>query len=334
MMLSVPTITMRCELIFPKALIILLFCSCCHQGCASSRNNVVVTLSPISGWQASWTASQAQGTAVAMTIGDCLVLFSRSPSTNVYKPSLDIITVREEDRDDDTNYLHGLRVERIEKDQPYTRNSMIQYAPSWITVGSNSICAMTGLALDVEHLCRVLQKFNDDHYNTYQKSLTTHVMTQRLAKLLQSVCLSQGGRPFGVQAMIIGCDDDIDDSDNNDGLCIYSMDPSGSWQSWGRATAIGKYGLDVRRILSKKLQSPSSSNMNLQDAVECLIECWKETCQQQNIAASNNAKEDYQVLVLRKDPKDSTKSLLYRVPSEEMNRILEKVDNKLEENEA
>jgi 20S proteasome alpha/beta subunit len=228
-------------------------------------------------------------------------------------------------------------VERIDKDQQYSRNNnnMIQYAPSWITVGSNTICAMTGLALDVEHLCRVLQKFADDHYNIYQTSLSTHVMTQRLAKLLQNACLFQGARPFGVQAMLIGCDDDID-RDNNDGLCIYSMDPSGSWQSWGRATAIGKYGREARKILSKKLQSSSSSssNMNLQDAVECLAECWKETCRQQNIAASNNAKEDCQVLILRKDPKESTKSHLYRVPSEEMNRILEKVDNKLAEKEA
>ena len=270
-------------------------------------------LSPIPRWQESWTASQAHGTAMAMTVQDFLVIFLRSPSTDVYRPAYPTAAATE---------LNGLRVERIEREH---QHASMQYAPSWFPIGSHTVCAMTGLALDVEHICRVLQRKVNDHYFIYQTSMTTHTMTQKVASVLQNECLMKGSRPFGVQSILVGCDD-IDPEDGS--LCIYSIDPTGSWQNWGRATAIGKFAPDVRRILAKKLQS--SSITELEEAVECLLESWKETCKELGIEKKDN--EDCQVLVLHKDPKNISKSRLFRVPTDEVDRIMEKIDSNISAN--
>jgi len=264
-------------------------------------------LTPIPRWQESWTASQAHGTAMAMTVQDYLVLFLRSPSTDVYKPTFSTKDVTE---------LGGLSVEKIEEEE---QHASLQYAPSWFPIGSHTICAMTGLALDVEHICRILQKKVDDHFFVYQTPMTTHAMTQKVASILQNECLLKGSRPYGIQCMLVGCDD-IDPSDG--GLCIYTMDPTGSWQSWGRATAIGKFGTDVRSILARKLRS--SSITELDAAVECLLGSWKETCKEQGIDEKD--KEDYEVLILQRDIKNSRKSSLFRVSTNEVDRITNAIE--------
>ena len=267
-------------------------------------------LTPIPRWQESWTASQAHGTAMAMAVQDCLVMFLRSPSTNVYKPVFSAT---------DTLEVNGLRVERIDGEH---QHASMQYAPSWFPVGSHTLCAMSGLALDVEHISRVLQKKVHDHWFVYQTSMTTHAMAQKVASVLQNECLLKGSRPYGVQCILAGCDD------IEGGLCIYSIDPTGAWQSWGRATAIGKFGTDVRRVLAKKLLS--SSIKELDAAVECLLGSWKETCQEQGIDRKDD--EDYEVLIFQKDPKNSRKSCLFRVSSEEVDRIMNKVDSTISAN--
>ena len=265
-------------------------------------------LPPIPRWQESWTASQAHGTAMAMAVGDCLVVVLRSPSTNVYKPSCSV---------SETTSRDGLTLEKL--DREHHPPSSMQYAPSWFPIGSHSICAMTGLALDVEHVCRMIQKKVDDHLFVYQESVTTHAMTQTLASFLQQACLSSGGRPYGVQCMLMGCDD-IDPSDG--ALCIYSMDPTGTWQSWKKATAIGKFGTDVRRLLAKKLQE--SPITELKAAVNCLLTSWKETCL--DLGIDKNDKEDCQVLVLQRDPKNKQKSCLFRVSKEQVDQMMQEVE--------
>lgn len=310
--------------------------NCSGSNNSNSRRN---SICPIKNWQESWTASQAQGTAVALAVQDCVVLFLRSPSTNVYRPQIPTVRLESSvDKEDETLEveLHGLPVEMVDREDPIM---MVQYAPPWFAVGSHSICAMTGLAMDVEHLIRVLQKRVDDHYNLFQKSLTTHVMTQGLATVLQSVCLFAEGRPYGVQALLVGCDD-IDDTISP--LCIYSIDPSGSWQSWGRATAIGKYALEVRQVLARNLRRLQQANTgmggdqsirpNLKESVQCLIESWKETCKKYNVMSDNQMnREEFEVLILQRDPQNGATSRLFRVPSKTVSLILESVETKLVE---
>ncbi len=120
--------------------------------------------------------------------------------------------------------------------------------------------------------------------------------------------------------MLVGCDD-IDPSDG--ALCIYSMDPTGSWQSWKRATAIGRFGAETRRLLARKLQE-SPPITELKAAVDCLLTSWKETCL--DLGIDKNDKEDCQVLVLQRDPKNDQKSCLFRVSTEQVDGMMEKVE--------
>lgn len=282
---------------------------------SSSGGNTLPT--PIPRWQESWTASQAHGTALAMVVKDCLVIFLRSPSTNVYRPFLP--------SNEESTEVYGLALEQIEQEHLQT---FLSFAPQWFPVGSDTLCSMTGLGLDVEHICRVLQKRVEDHRFVYQTSMTTHSMVQAVASVLQKECLLKGSRPYGVQCLLVGCDDIESNGNSRGGPCLYSIDPTGSWQSWGRATAIGKFGTDVRRILAKKLKGSPSSTETLEKAVECLFECWKETCKDQGIGDTND-KDDCEVLVLRKDENNRQKTCLYRVSAEEIDRIMDGVESRI-----
>jgi 20S proteasome alpha/beta subunit len=304
-------------------LLVVILIGLCDQSASSSTNGSSRSefrLSPISNWQASWTASQAQGTVMAMIAQDCIVIVLRSPATNVHKPTWSI------EENQQGVLLDGILVRRIAVEQARFSNvsPMVCYAPSLITVGPQSLCAMSGLALDVEHLCRRLQQYADDHYNVFQTSLTSYALTEKLAKTFQNVCMYHDSRPYGVQALIVGCDD----IDHEKGWCLYSVDPSGSWQSWGKATAIGKYGRDIRTLLGKKLKSMSHmalSSIGIRQVVTQLMECWKETCKQENI--NTKIREDWEVLILRKDPENSSKSCLFCVPTEEIGQILDEVNS-------
>ena len=86
--------------------------------------------------------------------------------------------------------LFGIKVRPVER-------SEVQFAPSWLAFPTGQVLAMMGLAADVEHLVRVVQRQGDNHFNVYDKSMTTHTMIQRLAAILQQQASVGGGRPFG-----------------------------------------------------------------------------------------------------------------------------------------
>lgn len=295
---------------------------------------------------------------------DCLVILLQSPSSNVWRPPLPIKTRGVE--------VYGLQLEELDLNAASaSSSSMLQYAPAWLMpIGSNTVCAMTGLAVDVEHLGRVLHKQAQDHHGVFGTPLTTHALTQKFAAMLQERCLLPGSRPYGVQAMMVGCDDveivvDGGDEADDDGrgrstsLCLYSMDPSGSWQAWAKGTAIGKYGPELRRLLGRKLvarakQQKDDSHGNgcgaqdeeddnetevsihderLEGAVKCLLECWRETCQKLNI--NMEVREDYQVLVLQRRnlsgrrPQQQPQARLFCVTTKTLDQIAEQVNAKL-----
>jgi len=261
-------------------------------------------LTPIPRWYESWAASQSRGTAIAMAVEDYIVVLLRSPSTNVYRSPL---------LSADGTELSGLRLERLEGEYHHT---CMQYAPSCFPVGTHTICAVTGLALDVEHVCRVLLKKVADHLFVYQATMTTHAMTQKIASVLQEECFLKGSRPYGVQCMLVGYDN-IDLKDG--GICIFTIDPTGTWQSWGKATAIGKFGSDVREILARRLQS-SPNITKLDEALTYLLWSCKETFSE--IGLEKKDDQDFEVLILKKETKYDRKNLLYRIFSKEVYRSI------------
>ena len=316
---------------------------------SSGASSAAALASPIRHWDASWTASCAQGTAIAMSCQDCLLLFIRSPSSNVWKPSLVPPNDRPEDEEDNLLGLPVVCLQDPSTTTSATKHTQVHFAPSWLSF-SNALCAMTGLASDVEHLARILQRQVDNYWNVYNKPLTTHDMTARVSRVLQHAAQSKGGRPFGVQMLLVGTDD-IDAADRK--LCVYTIDPSGSWQSWvGGATAIGKYAKQVRQQLAKSLHASkpdeatassattaaaaattttttssssakdSDDNTALRRALERVVECWIETCQQEHVDAK--AEDDYQVLILQKtNEMENPNGRMYMVNPENVRTIVE-----------
>jgi 20S proteasome alpha/beta subunit len=273
-------------------------CLICVGGSLASTRDSSGVSAPVRHFEPSWAASGAQGTAVALRVEDSVLVFLRSPASNIWRPSSKSPQSPEE-------MIAGLRVTPIQPAQA-------QFAPSWLSVGPNSFCAMTGLASDVEHLSRVLQKQVDAHWNIYDKHLTTHSMTMGLAETFQQATFS-GSRPFGVQVLLVGGDD----YDEERTFCVYSIDPSGTWQSWGGTTAIGKYAKSVREELAKKRRIKPTS---LKEALEQIVDCWMETCKNQNI--NLHSSDDYQVLVLRKQ-KGDTRCKVYVVEEEDVQTIVD-----------
>jgi hypothetical protein len=138
--------------------------------------------SPVRHWDASFTASSSQSSCLAMRYQDFMLMFLRSPSSDVWKPSPSTLKNPVD--------LFGLTVLPID-------SSLVQFAPSWLSFPNTQVLAMTGLASDVEHLARIVQHQSDNHFNVYDKSMTTHSMTERLAAVLQQAAQAKGGRPFG-----------------------------------------------------------------------------------------------------------------------------------------
>lgn len=115
-----------------------------------------------------------------------------------------------------------------------------------------------------------------------------------------------------MQALLVG----VDDIDPSRGLCIYSIDPSGSWQSWGSGAAIGKYGKQLRHEIAKKRKEAPGS---LEEALSQLIECWIDTCKAENV--NLKAKEDYEALILHRNP-DTDECCLYLVDEKKLHEIV------------
>lgn len=122
-----------------------------------------------------------------------------------------------------------------------------------------------------------------------------------MAAIHDQFCLfaykSPSSKRCSVQALLIGGDD----VDPCRGLCMYSIDPSGGWQSWGKGASIGRYSNKLRNQLAKTLSSPPSPS-SLQEALSQLIGCWVEICMSENLGLSEE--EDLEVLVLHRSPTD------------------------------
>jgi len=283
-------------------------------------------------FEPSLAASQASATAIAYRFQrDAILLVLRSPTTNVYRPPMVSSSSEIFATDGNTAAVGGsttsssvevpadLKVSPISDDDI---SSLVHFAPSWVYLHpQKTLCVMTGLASDVEHLIRVIQNEVDVHYNIYGQHLTTHsLVTGGLSHTLMKECLS-GRRPWGIQGLFIGVDDDddrydVEDEKANDDVSkpnrrssfgVYTVDPSGAWQSWGSGmTAVGKYAKTVQEQLAKKrlmttTTTTTSPTSSLRDALELVLGCWIETCKSQNINVVRMMEEDdFQVLVLQK----------------------------------
>ncbi|XP_074057586.1 proteasome subunit alpha type-7-like [Macrotis lagotis] len=103
--------------------------------------------------------------------------------------------------------------------------------------------AFAGLTADARIVINRARVECQSHKLTVEDPVTVEYITRFIATLKQRYTQSNGRRPFGISALIVGFDDD--------GIPrLYQTDPSGTYHAW-KANAIGRSAKTVREFLEK-----------------------------------------------------------------------------------
>jgi len=214
--------------------------------CSCSSASGGLSVSPIEHLEASVAASSAHASVAAV----------RSLQDNeeyvvivTFKPSAKSILQQRQSQVNKKltqQSRFGLKLSRLDDTAPAAFNR-------WTQLGGSSMCAMTGFASDVQHLTGVTLNQVESHQALYSHAMSVESIVRQLALVVQRAARSQGGRPFGVQALIVGLD-------VKGKFQLYTVDPTGGWLHYGGgATAVGRGAQDVRALLYTALKSAAST---------------------------------------------------------------------------
>ncbi|XP_050395572.1 proteasome subunit alpha type-7 [Patella vulgata] len=103
--------------------------------------------------------------------------------------------------------------------------------------------AFAGLTADARILINRARIECQSHKLSVEDPVTLEYITRYIAQLKQKFTQSNGRRPFGLSALLIGFD--IDGTPH-----LYQTDPSGTYHEW-KANAIGRSAKTVREFLEK-----------------------------------------------------------------------------------
>lgn len=104
--------------------------------------------------------------------------------------------------------------------------------------------AFAGLTADARVLVNKCRVECQSYRLTVEDPVTLEYITRFLAQTKQTYTQSNGRRPFGVSALIVGFDP-------HDGVAkLYQTDPAGTYSAW-KANAIGRSAKTVREFLEK-----------------------------------------------------------------------------------
>ncbi|XP_067650799.1 proteasome subunit alpha type-7-like [Haliotis asinina] len=112
--------------------------------------------------------------------------------------------------------------------------------------------AFAGLTADARILINRARIECQSHKLTVEDPVTCEYITRHIAQLKQKYTQSNGRRPFGLSALIIGFD--------YDGTAhLYQTDPSGTYHEW-KANTIGRSAKTVREFLEKHYTEELTQN--------------------------------------------------------------------------
>ena len=118
-------------------------------------------------------------------------------------------------------------------------SSTVISGPSNINNINDNVCiGYSGLFFDASVLTRIAKQVTIDYKNTFNNDIRLLHLIERLSILFHSLTMKSKSRPFGLELLLLGYDDDY-------GYQIYTINPDGSYYAWN-AIAIG--GHDSNKI--------------------------------------------------------------------------------------
>lgn len=283
------------------------------------------SLSPIEEFPASWAASSAHGSAIALPFvassqtdnnnnkklsvpdvqdGVVILLQSKTSPYRVSSTKLDAST-------EYSKNLFGVRV----------ANRPLTSSKRWTLFDQICFGTWTGYAPDIDYLNGCIWKLLDDHRFVQNTALSLSVsrLVLALAETLREECQLPLSRPFGVQGLFVGQDGRRRTASNS--LHIVTLDPSGGYRHWKRGTAIGKSAHLIRQQLVECLQTNLDDVDNENNdgpsfyicdtALQALGLCLKASVQS-TPTSNGEAGDFYQALVVTKSSEDVDSALCVR----------------------
>ncbi|CAK8684823.1 proteasome subunit alpha type-7-like [Clavelina lepadiformis] len=126
--------------------------------------------------------------------------------------------------------------------------------------------AFAGLTADARVLINRARMECQSHRLTVEDPVTVEYITRYIATVKQRYTQSNGKRPFGLSALIVGFDYDGTPH-------LYQTDPSGTYHAW-KANAIGRSAKTVREFLEEKYNSEvaGSDEETIKLTIKALLE--------------------------------------------------------------
>ncbi|XP_064598983.1 proteasome subunit alpha type-7-like [Liolophura sinensis] len=126
--------------------------------------------------------------------------------------------------------------------------------------------AFAGLTADARILINRARIECQSHKLTVEDPVTLEYITRYIAQLKQKYTQSNGRRPFGLSALLVGFDYDGTPH-------LYQTDPSGTYHEW-KANAIGRSAKTVREYLEKHYTDEIKTNVEecIKLALKALLE--------------------------------------------------------------
>jgi len=296
--------------IFWRILLVNLFVVVVFQSTCITGNppSTAAITTPIRAWEPSWVASSAQGTSLVVSCqwnllnhqhqtaaaaesgieapmqeeagNNCVLLLTRSAAPKTVSSSLQWKPPQPEwqelkfpspsSNDNNHNDNSLLRISEIPMDAFLAVSPFQSSRTSWSPLGTGAICAMTGLAPDVDHVSSVIQKMIHGHRQIYDSvsfpTPAASTLVKLLAETVSSATRMTQGRPYGFQALVVGTQGlstssaSYNEATKRRKLFVYTVDPSGAWRHWGSGcSAIGRNAEEVRQHLYELLYGDDTS---------------------------------------------------------------------------
>uniref|UniRef100_A0A8C9NRV4 Proteasome 20S subunit alpha 7 n=1 Tax=Serinus canaria TaxID=9135 RepID=A0A8C9NRV4_SERCA len=126
--------------------------------------------------------------------------------------------------------------------------------------------AFAGLTADARIVINRARVECQSHRLTVEDPVTVEYITRYIASLKQRYTQSNGRRPFGISALIVGFDFDGTPR-------LYQTDPSGTYHAW-KANAIGRGAKSVREFLEKNYtdEAIETDDLTIKLVIKALLE--------------------------------------------------------------